>query len=261
MNEKVSTLANCVENMKITNNSATNSINCETFVKEIDKKLEDHMFSLKELIEKEKYERCFAFEGFQKQNFQKEQIINNLTDGISLKIDKFIHFFKELMTKIEDIEKNLEKNQENKPSNCYLKDLKALEEKTMRDINEIKTNLLNFNEKIEKNAKILMDKTFSFQDPGISRKDIEELERRISDKILVNFEKTYEVIEFLTKKSTELIKLQKFKRLQASFFKKTQGVSPNKENLSTIKSMNSNKKSMRGSLKEISPNKFMNSSE
>lgn len=99
------------------------------------------------------------------------------------------------MTKIEDIEKN----QENKASNSYLKDFKTLEEKTMKEINEIKANIMNFNEKYEKNSKILMDKTFSFQDPGISRKDIEDLERRISDKILLNFEKTYEVMKILTK--------------------------------------------------------------
>lgn len=92
LNEKISSLTNSLENMKISNNNNTSSANLETFAKEIDKKVEDNIFSIKELIEKEKYERCFAFDNFQKQNFQKEQIINNLTDGYFFIIIYNIHF-------------------------------------------------------------------------------------------------------------------------------------------------------------------------
>lgn len=70
MNEKF-------ENLRFSSIS-TESIN---FNKEVEKKLEDQFLTMKTLIENERNERNIAMENFLTQNYQKEQMINNLTDG------------------------------------------------------------------------------------------------------------------------------------------------------------------------------------
>lgn len=98
-------------------------------------------------------------------------------------LNNFCFTYLDLMSKLELVEKIHSETIGNKGLQI---------EKYNKELKEIKLSISNLNEKIEKSSKI-MDKTFSFQDPSISRKDFEEFERKISDNILINFEKTYDV--------------------------------------------------------------------
>lgn len=84
------------------------------------------------------------------------------------------------MSKLENIEAS--KSQEKETIESLRNKMKGTEETFNKEMLEIKNNLAEMGAKLEKSVKSL-DKTFSFQDPGVTRRDFEDLERRIGEKI------------------------------------------------------------------------------
>ena len=97
------------------------------------------------------------------------------------------------MSKLENLETS--KSQENQIIENLRSKIKGTEENFNKEMLEIKNNMAEMGAKLEKSVKSL-DKTFSFQDPGVTRRDFEDLERRIGERIEEHLARNSAVLNF-----------------------------------------------------------------
>lgn len=96
---------------------------------------------------------------------------------------------KDLMGKFENLESN--KSNDSAMLEALKAQIKGIAEKSEREFKELKESVAEISGRTEKQVKTL-DKTFSFQENGngVTRRDFDELERKITAKIEENFHKT-----------------------------------------------------------------------
>jgi len=90
------------------------------------------------------------------------------------------------MSKFESLEAN--KTHDFELFDSFRAKIKGVEENSTREIADIRSSLNEMAMKIEKSVKSL-DKTFSFQETGVTRRDFEDFERKITEKIEENLAK------------------------------------------------------------------------